>query len=59
MDPQTGRRGVTTALEQINTYRSVVGSEMGDPVPMQQLPTAMDEVVPLGTAVAFTRDFFK
>ncbi|MCP4544725.1 MAG: hypothetical protein GY832_47100, partial [Chloroflexi bacterium] len=37
MEPSTGRRGVTTMLDQINTYRSVVGREMGDPVPVQQL----------------------
>ncbi|MCP4535760.1 MAG: hypothetical protein GY832_01275 [Chloroflexi bacterium] len=41
-----GRRGVTMALDQINTYRSIVGSEMGDPVPVQQLPTTMDDTVP-------------
>ncbi len=54
-----GRRGVTTALEQINTYRSIMGSEMGDPVPTQQLPMTMDEVVPPTTAVAFKDRFFK
>ncbi|MCP4549215.1 MAG: hypothetical protein GY835_22405, partial [bacterium] len=59
VEPQTGRRGLTTALQQISTYRSVVGSEMGDPVPMQHLPAAMDEVVPPSTAVAFPVSFFR
>ncbi len=58
-EPQMGRRGMTTALEQINTYRSVVGSEMGDPVPMQQLPMMMDEIVPPTMAVQFTEGFFR
>ncbi|MCP4549659.1 MAG: hypothetical protein GY835_24655, partial [bacterium] len=59
VEPQTGRRGLTTALQQISTYRSVVGSEMGDPVPLQQLPTMMDEVVPPTAATAFKDGFFK
>ncbi len=57
-EPQTGRRGVMTALDQINTYRSVVGSEMGDPVPVQQLPTTMDDMVPPSTVVQFGGGFF-
>ncbi len=58
-EPLTGRRGITTTLDQINAYRSVVGSEMGDPVPVQQLPTTMDDVVPPSTAVQFPGGFFK
>ncbi|MCP4548021.1 MAG: hypothetical protein GY835_16270, partial [bacterium] len=56
---QTGRRGMVMALEQINTYRSVLGSEMGDPVPIQQLPTTLDEVVPPTAATAFKEGFFR
>ncbi|MCP4545849.1 MAG: hypothetical protein GY835_05205, partial [bacterium] len=59
MELPTGRRGVTTALDQINTYHSIVGSELGDPVPLQQLPTTMDEVVPPTAATAFADGFFK
>ncbi len=60
VEPQTGRRGVTTALQQISTYRSIVGSEMGDPVPTQQLPAVVPPaVVPPSSAVAFTTNFFK
>ncbi|MCP4545746.1 MAG: hypothetical protein GY835_04675 [bacterium] len=58
-EPQTGRRGLTAALDQIDTYRSVVGSELGDPVPLQQLPTTMDEVVPPTAVTAFGDGFFK
>ncbi len=50
---------MTTTLDQINTYRSVVGSEMGDPVPVQQLPTMMDNVVPPSTVVQFPGGFFR
>ncbi len=46
-------------LDQINTYCSVVGSEMGDPVLVQQLPTTMDDVVPPSTVVQFPGGFFK
>ncbi len=47
------------ALDQINTYCSIVGSEMGDPVPVQQLPTMMDDTVPLLTVIRFREGFFK
>ncbi len=40
-------------LDQINTYRSIVGSEMGDPVLVQLLPTTMDDTVPPSTVVQF------
>ncbi len=54
-----GKRGVTMTLDQINTYRSVVGSEMGDLVPVQLLPTTMDDTVPPSTVVQFQEGFFK
>ncbi|MCP4549310.1 MAG: hypothetical protein GY835_22890, partial [bacterium] len=47
------------ALDQINTYRSIVGSEMGDPVPVQQLPTTMDDTVPPPMVIRFREGFFK
>ncbi len=47
------------ALDQINTYCSIVGSEMGDLVPVQQLPTAMDDMVPPLTVIQFWEGFFK
>ncbi len=50
---------MTTMLDQINTYRSVVGSDMGDPVPVQQLPTMMDDVVPPSMVVQFPGGFFR
>ncbi|MCP4548066.1 MAG: hypothetical protein GY835_16505 [bacterium] len=56
---QTGRRGMVTALDQINSYRSVFGSEMGDPVLIQQLPMTLDEVVPPTAATAFKPGFFR
>ncbi|MCP4541974.1 MAG: hypothetical protein GY832_33005, partial [Chloroflexi bacterium] len=59
MERSTGRIGMTTMLDQINTYRSVVGSEMGDPVPVQLLPTTMDDTVPPLTVVQFREGFFK
>ncbi len=59
VEPQTGRRGLTTALQQISTYRSVVGSEMGDPVPVQQLPTTMDDAVPPSTLVQSPGGFIR
>ncbi len=55
----TGRSGGTMALDQINTYRSVVGSEMGDPVLVQQLPTMMDDTMPLSTVIQSREGFFK
>ncbi|MCP4548085.1 MAG: hypothetical protein GY835_16600 [bacterium] len=58
-EPQMGCRGLVTTLDQIDSFRSVIGSEMGDPVPRQQLPTTMDEVVPPTLAAAFGEGFFK
>ncbi|MCP4545094.1 MAG: hypothetical protein GY835_01355, partial [bacterium] len=58
-EPQTGCRGLVVALDQIDTYRSIIGSELGDPVPYQQLPTTMDEVVPPTVATAFGDGYFK
>ncbi len=58
-EPSTDRRGMTTALDQIHTYRSVFGSKMGDLVPMQQLPTMMDDTMPPSSIVQFTTGFFK
>ncbi len=58
-EPSTGRRGVMTALDQIHTYRSIFGSEMGDLVPTQQLLTTMDDTVPPSSIVQFTTGFFK
>ncbi len=58
-EPSTGRRGVMMMLDQINTYCSVVGSEMGDLVPVQLLPTTMDDTVPPSTVVQFREGFFK
>ncbi len=46
-------------LDQISAYRSVVGSEMGDPVPIQQLPMMMDDTVPLSMVLQFRPGFFK
>ncbi len=59
MEPATGRRGVTMALDQISTWCSIVGSEMGDPVLMQQLPTMMDDTVPPSMVIRFWEGFFK
>ncbi len=47
------------ALDQINTYRSIVGSEMGDPVPVQQHPAMMDNIVPPLMVIQFREGFFK
>ncbi len=58
-EPQTGRQGITTVLDQIATYRSVFRSEMGDPVPTQQLPTTMDDAVPPLSIIAFRPNVFK
>ncbi len=32
-EPSTGRRGTTVMLQQIDSWRSIQGSEMGDPAP--------------------------
>ncbi len=59
-EPATGRRGqVMSMLDQISAYRSVVGSKMGDPVPMQQLPMTMDDTVPPLMVLQFRPGFFK
>ncbi|MCP4535662.1 MAG: hypothetical protein GY832_00775 [Chloroflexi bacterium] len=59
-EPAMGRRGqVTSMLDQISTYRSVVGSEKGDLVPTQQLPMTMDDTVPPSTVLQFWPGFFK
>ncbi|MCP4548669.1 MAG: hypothetical protein GY835_19605 [bacterium] len=58
-EPQTGRRGLVQTLEQIDTFRSVIGSEMGDLVPHHQLPTTMDDVVPATLVAPFRDGFFK
>ncbi|MCP4547104.1 MAG: hypothetical protein GY835_11615 [bacterium] len=59
-EPATGRRGqVTSMLDQLSTYRSVMWSEMGDPVPMQQLPMMTDDTVPPSTVLQFQPGFFK
>ncbi len=47
------------ALDQINTYRSIVGSEMGDPVLVQQLLTMTDDTVPPSTIIQVWEGFFK
>ncbi len=47
------------ALDQIDTYRSIVGSELGDPVPLQQLPTTLNEVLPATAATAFADGLVK
>ncbi len=49
----------TSMLHQISAWRSILGSKMGDPVLMQQLPTAMDETMPPLTALQFRLGFFK
>ncbi len=46
-------------LDQLCTYCSVVGSKMGDPVPIQQLPTMTDDTVPPSTVLQFWPGFFK
>ncbi len=45
-EPSTRRRGMTTMLQQITTWCSVAGSEMGDPAPAPQQPISLDDVIP-------------
>ncbi len=53
-EPSMGRRGQTTSmLHQISAWRSVMGSEMGDSVPTQQLLMTMDDTVPPSTVLQF------
>ncbi len=58
-EPSTGQRGQTRMLQQITSWRSVLGNEMGDPAPAQQLPTALDEAVPPLMVMHFRPGFFK
>ncbi len=46
-------------LQQITSWRSVLGSEMGDPALAQQLLTALDEAVPPLMVMHFHPGFFK
>ncbi len=46
-------------LQQITSWRSVLGSKMGDLALAQQLPTALDETVPPSTALHLRPGFFK
>ncbi len=59
MELQTGQRGMTMVLDQINMYCSIVGSEVRDPVLTQQLPTTMDDTVPPSMVIKFWDSFFK
>ncbi len=59
-EPSMGRRGqMTMMLQQITSWRSILGSEMGDPAPAQQLPTALDEAVLMSMVMHFHPGFFK
>ncbi len=59
-EPAMGQRcQVTSMLDQLSAYCSVVGSKMGDPVLMQQLPTMTDDTVPPSMVLQFRPGFFK
>ncbi len=44
---------MTVQIEQIDTWRSSLGSEMGDPAPAQQQVTGLDEVIPTTTVMHY------
>ncbi len=50
---------MTSMLDQLSSWRSIAGSEMGDLVPMQQLLTMMDDTVPPSTVLQFRQGLFK
>ncbi len=44
---------MTSMLDQLSAWRSIMGSEMGDPVLTQQLPTMTDDTVPASMVLQF------
>ncbi len=44
-EPATRRRGMMVQIQQISTWQSSFGSEMGDPTPSQQQMGGLDETI--------------
>ncbi len=52
-EPATGRRGMMVQIQQIDTWWSSFGSEMGDLTLVQQQATGLDEVIPTMTVMHY------
>ncbi len=55
----TGRRGMTVQIQQISTWQSSFGSEMGDPMPPQQQTGGLDETIPTTMITQYWQPVFK
>ncbi len=54
----TRKRGTTVQIQQISSWRSVYGSDMGGPMPLQ-LPGGFDETIPMTTIAQAKKLVFK